>query len=41
MLENIEKSMEVQNQFVSDASHGLRIPIAAIVGLPVVVLVWS
>lgn len=30
--------MEVQNQFVSDASHGLRIPIAAIVGLPVVVL---
>lgn len=38
MLENIEKLMEVQNQFVSDASHELIIPIAAIVGLPVVVL---
>ncbi|MBL4931285.1 sensor histidine kinase [Clostridium paridis] len=32
MLDRIQKSYEVQNQFVSDASHELRTPIAVIQG---------
>jgi len=32
MMDRIEKSVELQNQFVSDASHELRTPISVILG---------
>jgi signal transduction histidine kinase len=41
MLENIEKSVEVQNQFVSDASHELRTPIAVIQGYANLISRWG
>ena len=41
MLENIQKSVEVQNQFVSDASHELRTPIAVIQGYANLISRWG
>ncbi|WP_434796393.1 sensor histidine kinase [Terrisporobacter vanillatitrophus] len=41
MLDSLEKSMEVQNQFVSDASHELRTPLAIIQGYSNLLTRWG
>ena len=41
MLDRLEKSMEIQNQFVSDASHELRTPLAVIQGYSNLLSRWG
>lgn len=41
MRDSLEKSMQVQNQFVSDASHELRTPLAIIQGYSNLLIRWG